>query len=71
VRSAKADSTAAAADSASNVRRSRRATVEPTEATCMETATETTATMEAPSTAATVSSGVCCGTERHESDTNY
>jgi hypothetical protein len=80
VRSAKADSTTAAPDPASNVSGSQsattKATVEttPTETSPMETTatakTTSTTTMEASSTTAAVPGGPCYGTERHERDAN-
>jgi hypothetical protein len=63
VRSAKADSTPAAADSVSDVSGSQGATTK-------AATVEPTTTMEAPSTAATVSSGVYCWTECHAGDAN-
>src|SRR6266481_5976809 len=72
-RSAKADSTAAHADSACKTASAEAAAT--TKTTTMEasasteaTAVETTATTEASTTAAAVSGSPCYGSERHERD---
>ena len=71
MRSAKANSTTAAADSAYDMPGSEAAA---TKATTVETATKTTTTMEATTTEASSTTAVpgspCCGTERREGDAN-
>jgi hypothetical protein len=75
-RSSKADSTAAHADSASNVPGSQSATAETatTKTSSMKAtaaAMEATTTTEAASTTAPVPSRRCYGTERHEGSASY
>src|SRR3981189_1440019 len=80
-RSPKADATPPAADPASTASSARSATIEATgmkaaatKTTAVETATTETTTVEATSTeaptTAAVPSGICCGTKRHEGDSN-
>jgi len=67
VRSAKANSTTAAADSAYDMPGSEAAA---TKATTVETATTMEATTTEASSTTAVSGSPCCGTERHEGDAN-